>query len=85
MYKQFTYYPSINTSERQFKYYIKSNKYYRFKPKPKYNWVNSIKKNTYFLEVPLLISNKTSKYYYTDTKCCSPYHVNKKKKFIYNL
>ena len=93
MYKQFTSFPSINTSERNFKinnkYSIRNYEYNNlfeniYKKNKRKNWLPSIKKNTYFSHVPLLISSKTSIDYITNKKCCSPYHVYKKKgRYLY--
>ena len=88
MYKQFSYYSSINTSERNYKinnkYRIKNydsrNLFQNiYKKNKKNNWLPSIKKHTYFSIVPLLVSKRTSIDYITNKKCCSPYHVYKKK------
>ena len=88
MYKQFSYFPSINTSERNYKinnkYRIKNydsrNLFQNiYKKNKRNNWLPSIKRKTYFSIVPLLITNKTSIDYITNKKCCSPYHVYKKK------
>ena len=88
MYKQFSYYSSINTSERNYKinnkYRIKnydSRNLFEdiYKKNKRNNWLPSIKKHTYFSIVPLLVSKKTSIDYITNKKCCSPYHVYKKK------
>lgn len=88
MYKQFSYYSSINTSERNYKinnkYRIKNydsrNLFQNiYKKNKRNNWLPSIKKHTYFSIVPLLVSKKTSIDYITNKKCCSPYHVYKKK------
>ena len=88
MYKQFSYFPSINTSERNYKinnkYSIKNydsrNLFQNiYKKNKRNNWLPSIKRKTYFSIVPLLISEKTSINYITNKKCCSPYHVYKKK------
>lgn len=88
MYKQFSYFPSINTSERNYKinnkYSIKNydsrNLFQNiYKRNKRNNWLPSIKRKTYFSIVPLLISEKTSIDYITNKKCCSPYHVYKKK------
>lgn len=88
MYKQFSYFPSINTSERNYKinnkYRIKNydsrNLFQNiYKRNKRNNWLPSIKRKTYFSIVPLLISEKTSIDYITNKKCCSPYHVYKKK------
>ena len=91
MYKQFSQFHSINTSERNYKKNKINNKYSIknydsrnlfqniYKKNKKNNWLPSIKKKTYFSIVPLLITNKTSIDYITNKKCCSPYHVYKKK------
>ena len=88
MYKQFTHFPSINTSERNYKinnkYSIKNydsrNLFQNiYKRNKRNNWLPSIKRKTYFSIVPLLTSKKTSIDYITNKKCCSPYHVYKKK------
>lgn len=88
MYKQFSYFPSINTSERNYKinnkYSIKNydsrNLFQNiYKRNKRNNWLPSIKRKTYFSIVPLLISEKTSIDYIANKKCCSPYHVYKKK------
>ena len=43
-----------------------------------------MKTKTYFSFVPLLVSKETSIDYITNTKCCSPYHVYKKKgRYLY--
>ena len=88
MYKQFSSLPSINTNERNFKI---ENKYsihkYNsrnvfediYKKNKRNNWLPSIKRKTYFSIVPLLISSRTSIDYISNKKCCSPYHVYKKK------
>lgn len=88
MYKQFSQYSSINTSERNYKinnkYRIKNydsrNLFQNiYKKNKRDNWSPSVKKHTYFSVVPLLITNKTSIDYVTNKKCCTPYHVYKKK------
>lgn len=88
MYKQFSYYSSINTSERNYKinnkYRIKNydsrNLFQNiYKKNKRNNWLPSVKKHTYFSIVPLLVSKRTSIDYITNKKCCSPYHVYKKK------
>lgn len=88
MYKQFSYFSSINTSERNYKInnkysitnYDSRNLFQNiYKKNKRNNWLPSIKRKTYFSIVPLLISEKTSINYITNKKCCSPYHVYKKK------
>ena len=88
MYKQFSQYSSINTSERNYKinnkYSIKNydsrNLFQNiYKKNKRNNWLPSVKKHTYFSIVPLLVSKRTSIEYITNKKCCSPYHVYKKK------
>jgi len=88
MYKQFSRYSSINTSERNYKinnkYRIKNydsrNLFQNiYKKNKRNNWLPSVKKHTYFSIVPLLVSKRTSIDYITNKKCCSPYHVYKKK------
>ena len=88
MYKQFSQYSSINTSERNYKinnkYSIKNydsrNLFQNiYKKNKRNNWLPSVKKHTYFSIVPLLVSKRTSIDYITNKKCCSPYHVYKKK------
>jgi len=108
MYRQFSYYSSINTSERKFKIRnqyknkpknknkVKNNKFNVlnydsrnlfteiYKKNRRNNWLPFVKTKTYFSFVPLLVSKETSIDYITNTKCCSPYHVYKKKgRYLY--
>ena len=86
MYKQFSHTTSICTSEREFKNKYLIPKYDSrnifeeiYKNNLKKIWLPTHKSSKYFSYVPPLISRKTSIDYITNTKCCSPFHVYKKK------
>ena len=90
MYKQFISYTSINTSERKYLKYnnkkIYSNILFNnilYKSKEN-KWKKYYKKSKYFSIVPLLISNKTSADYYTNSKCCIDFYLYKKKHNLKN-
>ena len=85
MYRQFSYYTSINTSERIKKKSMGSkincnemfnNILYKSKEN---NWKKYYRRLEYFSKVPLLISDMTSSNFYTNTKCCTDFHIYKKK------
>ena len=85
MNRQFSYYTSINTSERRKKKSmgnkINCNELFNnmlYKSKEN-NWRKHYRKLDYFSKVPLLISDKTSADFYTNTKCCSDFYIYKKK------
>lgn len=85
MYKQFSYYTSINTSERIKKKSmgnkINCNKMFNnilYKSKEN-NWKKYYRRLEHFSKVPLLISDMTSSNFYTNTKCCTDFHIYKKK------
>ena len=85
MNKQFSYYTSINTSERIKKKSmgnkINSNQLFNnvlYKSK-EHNWKKYYRRLDYFSNVPLLISDMSSSNYYTNTKCCTDFHIYKKK------
>ena len=70
MYRQFSYYTSINTSER-----IKKNM--------GNNWKKYYRRLEYFSKVPLLISDMTSSNFYTNTKYYKSDIPIIKNRFIY--